>query len=62
MTSASFASRLDAVPLNRFHWKLLITSGLGWLFDAMDVILISFLLAPIGKEFALTTRPRCGAS
>jgi MFS transporter, putative metabolite:H+ symporter len=41
------------VPLNAFHWRLLVVSGIGWLFDAMDVILISFLLAPITREFAL---------
>ncbi len=58
MSAASFTARLDAVPLNRFHWKLLIASGLGWMFDAMDVILISFLLAPIGKEFALDAPQR----
>ena len=53
MSTAAFTARLDAVPLNRFHWKLLFASGFGWMFDAMDVILISFLLAPIGKEFKL---------
>jgi MFS transporter, putative metabolite:H+ symporter len=41
------------VPWNPFHWRLLITSGIGWSFDAMDVILISFLLVPIAREFAL---------
>lgn len=59
MSTASFTARLDAVPLNRFHWKLLVASGLGWMFDAMDVILISFLLAPISREFALDA-PRTG--
>lgn len=49
----SFVERLDRVPLNRFHYRLLLISGVGWLFDAMDVILISFLLTPIGAEFAL---------
>jgi len=49
----SFVSRLDRVPLNSFHWRLLFISGIGWLFDAMDVILISFLLAPITREFTL---------
>ena len=49
----SFVERLDRVPLNRFHWRLLAVSGVGWMFDAMDVILISFLLVPIGREFAL---------
>jgi putative MFS transporter len=49
----SFVERLDRVPLNRFHWRLLAVSGIGWMFDAMDVILISFLLVPIGREFSL---------
>jgi putative MFS transporter len=49
----SFVERLDRVPLNSFHWRLLIVSGIGWLFDAMDVILLSFLLVPIGREFDL---------
>jgi putative MFS transporter len=59
VSAATFVQRLDAVPLNRFHWKLLVVSGLGWLFDAMDVILIAFLLAPISREFALDA-PRTG--
>ena len=53
MAAESFLARLDRVPLNAFHWKLLITSGFGWMFDAMDVILISFLLTPIRTEFGL---------
>ncbi len=53
MAAESFLARLDRVSLNRFHWKLLIVSGFGWMFDAMDVILISFLLTPIRAEFGL---------
>jgi putative MFS transporter len=53
MSAETFVARLDRVPLNGFHWRLLITSGLGWMFDAMDVLLIGFLVAPITKEFAL---------
>jgi MFS transporter, putative metabolite:H+ symporter len=53
MSAETFVARLDRVPLNSFHWKLLITSGLGWMFDAMDVLLIGFLVAPITREFAL---------
>jgi putative MFS transporter len=49
----TFVARLDRVPLNRFHWRLLILSGLGWMFDAMDVLMLSFLLAPIRGEFKL---------
>jgi MFS transporter, putative metabolite:H+ symporter len=53
MSVETFVARLDRVPLNSFHWRLLITSGFGWMFDAMDVLLIGFLVAPITKEFAL---------
>jgi len=53
MAAETFLARLDRVPLNAFHWKLLIISGLGWMFDAMDVILISFVLTPIKSEFGL---------
>jgi putative MFS transporter len=53
MSAETFVARLDRVPLNRFHWRLLVTSGLGWMFDAMDVLLIGFLVTPISKEFAL---------
>jgi putative MFS transporter len=49
----TFVARLDRVPLNVFHWRLLILSGLGWMFDAMDVLMLSFLIPPIVREFAL---------
>ena len=52
-STESFVERLDRVPLNSFHWRLLVVSGIGWLFDAMDVILISFLITPIRAEFKL---------
>jgi hypothetical protein len=29
--------RLDRLPINRAHKKLLVASGIGWAFDAMDV-------------------------
>src|SRR5439155_24803264 len=41
------------VPFSRFHWRLLILSGLGWMFDAMDVLMLSFLLTPVRAEFKL---------
>jgi putative MFS transporter len=53
MSAETFVARLDRIPLNSFHWRLLITSGLGWMFDAMDVLLIGFLVTPITKEFTL---------
>jgi MFS transporter, putative metabolite:H+ symporter len=49
----TFVARLDRVPLNRFHWRLLVLSGLGWMFDAMDVLMLGFLIPPIVREFSL---------
>ncbi len=36
--------RLDTLPLSRFHYQLVILGGLGWLFDAMDSILMALVL------------------
>ncbi|HTP60175.1 MAG TPA: MFS transporter, partial [Spirochaetia bacterium] len=47
------AERLDARPLGAFHRRLLFASGLGWMFDAMDVGLISFVLAALVGEWKL---------
>src|SRR5258708_21462864 len=53
MAAEPLLARLDQVPLNRFHWRLLAVAGFGWMFDAMDVILIAFLVTPIKAEFGL---------
>lgn len=37
--------RLDRLPFNKAHRKLLVASGIGWAFDAMDVGLVSFAAA-----------------
>lgn len=42
--------RLEALPVGSFHYKLLVITGLGWLFDAMDTGLIAFVLPVLGKE------------
>ena len=45
--------RLEALPLGRFHYKLLLVTGLGWLFDSMDTGLIAFILPVLAKEWGL---------
>jgi MFS transporter, putative metabolite:H+ symporter len=49
----TFVARLDRMPLNSFHRRLVILAGIGWMFDAMDVLLLGFLLTPIRNEFKL---------
>lgn len=45
--------RLEALPLGRFHYELLLVTGLGWLFDSMDTGLIAFILPVLAKEWGL---------
>lgn len=48
-------SRLESVPVSRFHYKLLVLTGLGWLFDAMDTGVIAFILPVLASEWGLST-------
>ena len=47
------SERLDRLPFNRKHGKLLVGSGVGWALDAMDVGLISFVMAALAAEWKL---------
>jgi putative MFS transporter len=46
--------RLDMLPLSRFHWRILWASGLGWMFDAMDVGIVTFVLASLKDSWSLS--------
>lgn len=46
--------RLEKMPVGSFHYKLLLVTGLGWLFDSMDTGLISFVLPVLAKEWGLS--------
>ena len=48
------AERLDRLPFTRRHSKLLVGSGVGWALDAMDVGLISFVMAALARQWQLT--------
>ncbi len=47
------AERLNQLPFNREHGKLLVGSGIGWALDAMDVGLISYVIAVLAKQWTL---------
>ena len=46
--------RLDRLPVTGKHKKLLIGSGVGWALDAMDVGLISFIMAALVVHWDLS--------
>ncbi len=47
------AERLDRLPFGRQHTRLLVGSGVGWALDAMDVGLISFVMAALATQWKL---------
>lgn len=47
------SERFDALPFTRRHAKILGGSGLGWALDAMDVGLISFVIAALSVQWQL---------
>ena len=46
--------RLDRLPLTKKHKKLLLGSGVGWALDAMDVGLVSFIMAALTVHWGLS--------
>ncbi|WP_114856170.1 MFS transporter [Brachybacterium sp. YJGR34] len=49
------SQRLDRLPFTRKHAKLLGASGIGWALDAMDVGLISFIIAALTVHWGIST-------
>jgi MFS transporter, putative metabolite:H+ symporter len=47
-------SRVQRLPIGKFHYTLLWVIGLGWMFDAMDTGLISFILTKMAEEWQMT--------
>lgn len=54
MLMFTISERLDALPLSRIHYRIVAVCGLGWLFDAMDAGIISFVLATLLKKWQLS--------
>ncbi|MCL2316600.1 MAG: MFS transporter [Actinomycetia bacterium] len=53
MTQPRWDERLDRLRFGREHLKLLVGSGIGWALDAMDVGLISFVMAALAVQWKL---------
>ena len=52
-TSLTRSQRLDRLPFSRAHGRLLWGSGIGWALDAMDVGMISFVMAALAAQWQL---------
>ncbi|SEP04774.1 MFS transporter [Trujillonella endophytica] len=49
------SQRLDRLPFTREHGRLVGGSGIGWALDAMDVGLISFVMAALREQWSLSS-------
>src|SRR5512142_1823423 len=58
MATDARIARLDGLPLSPFHRRLLIVSGLGWMFDAMDILIVSSVIAAVALDWGLTPQMR----
>ena len=47
-------SRVQRLPIGRFHYSLLVLIGFGWMFDAMDTGLIAFILTKMSADWQMT--------
>ncbi|MCR2818631.1 MFS transporter [Microbacterium sp. zg.Y1090] len=50
---ATTSERLDRLPFTRRHLRVLTGSGVGWALDAMDVGLVSFIIAALAVQWSL---------
>jgi putative MFS transporter len=53
-TPLSRSDRLDRLPFTKLHRRILWVSGIGWAMDAMDVGLISFVMAALAQQWGLS--------
>ena len=54
MNDLSRSERLDRLPISPLHRRVVVVAGIGWAMDAMDVGLISFIMAALAREWMLS--------
>lgn len=50
----NIASRIDKLPMTPMLRKILLLTGIGWMFDAMDQGMVTGVMAAIGADWALS--------
>jgi putative MFS transporter len=53
-SGGDLGSRLDAQAVGAGHRRVTVLAGLGWMFDAMDIGLLSFVLVALAQEWGLS--------
>lgn len=50
---ATFSDAIDAIGMGRFQNRLLLLCGMGWLIDAVEVLVVAFVLDDVAVTFQL---------
>ena len=50
-TTMDLVTRVQRLPIGKFHYRLLVVVGLGWMFDAMDTGLIAFIMTRLATDW-----------
>jgi putative MFS transporter len=58
MKPITYDQAIDQIGYGRFQRRLMWICGLGWAADAMEVLLIAFVLPAIGEEWGLTNQQK----
>jgi MFS transporter, putative metabolite:H+ symporter len=51
---STISQRIERLPVTPMLWRVLLLTGIGWLFDAMDQGMVAGVMAAIGKDWELT--------
>ena len=55
MQTITFDEAIEKAGFGKFQKKLMVICGLGWAADAMEILLIAFILPVVAKEWKLST-------
>src|SRR5215468_9009866 len=55
IAATGIASRFERLPMTSYQTKIFLVIATAWLFDSMDLGMMTFVLGSIKEEFALST-------
>ena len=54
LTQEQLVGRMERLPLSKVHKKIFILTAIGYLFDAFDIALLSFIMPALAKDLGLS--------
>lgn len=51
---SNISERIERLPVTPMLWRVLLLTGIGWMFDAMDQGMVAGVMAAIGRDWSLS--------